>query len=311
MAEGSSVGCDLEDQSDVPPLEDMSELIQQVNKLREDASAGSSTTQSTKTTDTQPKKKPESSAECFKSAESQKTFGGFKKGFLTNPKPRKGNPVPSSKSVKKDADIPVIRPKNPEEKTKGMEIPEVQEAMKSTIPSLENKDWITEDLLKKIESNPSLAKLLMDPMFTAALSQVQTDPMKAVAMLESHPEMQKALQDFSGILGDHFTSLPGSSSAGMKPTTSNSQENNIGLSERSSTRQQPPVPPSPDDEAKMREILSDPEVMKVLQDHQIQRLLTLMKTNPEAAQLEVKNATPETRAKIQKLVDVGLLGFAQ
>lgn len=61
----------------------------------------------------------------------------------------------------------------------------------------------------------------------------------------------------------------------------------------------------------MREILSDPEVMKVLQDHQIQRLLTLMKTNPEAAQLEVKNATTEMRVKIQKLVDVGLLGFAQ
>lgn len=35
----------------------------------------------------------------------------------------------------------------------------------------------------------------------------------------------------------------------------------------------------------MRDILSDPEVMKVLQDHQIQRLLTMMKTNPEAAQL--------------------------
>lgn len=35
----------------------------------------------------------------------------------------------------------------------------------------------------------------------------------------------------------------------------------------------------------MRDISSDPEVMKVLQDHQIQRLLTMMKTNPEAAQL--------------------------
>lgn len=68
-------------------------------------------------------------------------------------------------------------------------------------------DWITDELLKKIESNPSLAKLLMDPTFTAALSQVQTDPMKALAMLESHPEMQKALQDFSGILGEHFTML--------------------------------------------------------------------------------------------------------
>ncbi|XP_078375599.1 uncharacterized protein LOC144658956 isoform X2 [Oculina patagonica] len=305
MAEGSSAGCDLEDESDVPPLEDMSELIHQVNKLREDVSCTSSAEQSTKTTDTEPKKTSESSA---KSAESQKTFGGFKKGFLTNPKPRKGNPTPSSKPAKKDADIPVIRPKNPEQKAKGMEIPEVQEAMKSSISSLENKDWITGDLLKKIESNPSLAKMLMDPKFTAALSQVQTDPMKALAMLESQPEMQKALQDFSGVLGEHFTTL-GNASAEMKPA--NSQETNIGLTERSSARQQPPVPPSPEDEAKMKEILSDPEVMKVLQDHQIQRLLTLMKTNPKAAQLEVKNATAEMRAKIQKLVDVGLLGFAQ
>ena len=31
--------------------------------------------------------------------------------------------------------------------------------------------------------------------------------MKAMPMLESHPEMQKALQDFSGILGEHFTIL--------------------------------------------------------------------------------------------------------
>lgn len=76
-------------------------------------------------------------------------------------------------------------------------------------------DWITEDLLKQIESNPSLAKMLMDPKFTAALSQVQTDPMKALAMLESHPEMQKALQDFSGILGEHFTTLGNTSAENM------------------------------------------------------------------------------------------------
>ena len=67
--------------------------------------------------------------------------------------------------------------------------------------------------------------------------------------------------------------------------TTNPQQSNIGLTERSSTRQQPAVPPSPEDEAKMQEILSDPEVMKVLQDHQIQRFLTMMKTNPDAAQL--------------------------
>lgn len=68
--------------------------------------------------------------------------------------------------------------------------------------------------MKKIEGNPSLSKLLMDPKFTAALSQVQTDPMKAMAMLSSNPEMQKALQEFSALLGEHFTSL-GNSAVGM------------------------------------------------------------------------------------------------
>lgn len=80
---------------------------------------------------------------CFckdsKPTESQRTFGGFKKGFLTNPKPKKVNFTLPSKPAKKSADIPAIRPKNPEQKTKGIEIPEVQEAMKSSIPSLENK----------------------------------------------------------------------------------------------------------------------------------------------------------------------------
>lgn len=47
--------------SDVPPLEDMSELIHQVNKLRKDVPPGYSAEQTTKTADKQPKKKSESS----------------------------------------------------------------------------------------------------------------------------------------------------------------------------------------------------------------------------------------------------------
>lgn len=307
MAEGCSASSEVDD-SDIPPLEDMTELIDQVNMLRKDVLPGRPMESSKIPTDPSTKKITESSSKnhSLAQSQSQKSFGGFKKGFLNNPKPKKGK-SPSLAEPRKKDDIPVIKPKNPEQKNKGMEIPEVQEAMKSNIPSLENKDWITEDLLKKIEGNPSLAKLLMDPKFTAALSQVQTDPMKAMAMLSSNPEMQKALQEFSALLGEHFTSL-GNSAVGMKSTVS--QDNDIGLTERASARQQPPVPPSPEDQAKMQEILSDPEVMRVLQDHQIQKLLTMMKTNPDAAQLEVKNANADMRAKIQKLVEVGLLGFA-
>lgn len=310
MAEGSSPRYELDDESDVPPLEDFSELIGEVNKLRTDDSHQSLAIESpsSKPKDEQVKKLPTSSSKDQKSSAPRvSNFGGFKKGFLNNTKAIKGKPALSSRPTTKADDIPLIKPKNPMERKNKMEIPEVQEAMKSNIPSLESKEWITDDLLKKIEANPSLAKLLMDPKFTAALSQVQADPVKAMAMLSSNPEMQKALQEFSGILGEHFTLLGHSEQGGEISTASR----NLGLTEHRTPTQQGPVSltPSPEDEAKMQELLSDPEVMKALQDHQIQKLLTLMKTNPDAAQLEVKNATADTRAKIQKLVEVGLLGF--
>lgn len=307
MAEGSSPRYELDDESDVPPLEDLSELIGQVNKLRTDDSHQSLAIESpsSKPKDQQVKKLPTSSSEDQKAPQRVSNFGGFKKGFLNNTKAKKVKPALSSRPTMKGDNLPVIKPKNPMERKNEMEIPEVQEAMKSNIPSLESKEWITDDLLKKIEANPSLAKLLMDPKFTAALSQVQADPVKAMAMLSSNPEMQKALQEFSGILGDHFSLLGHSEQISTAPR-------NIGLTEHRTPTQHGPVSstPSPEDEAKMQELLSDPEVMKALQDHQIQKLLTLMKTNPDAAQLELKNATADTKAKIQKLVEVGLLGFS-
>lgn len=282
MAEGSSPRYELDDESDVPPLEDLSELIGQVNKLRTDDSHQSLAIESpsSKPKDEQVKKLPTSSSEDQKAPQRVSNFGGFKKGFLNNTKAKKVKPALSSRPTMEGDNIPVIKPKNPMERKNEMEIPEVQEAMKSNIPSLESKEWITDDLLKKIEANPSLAKLLMDPKFTAALSQVQADPVKAMAMLSSNPEMQKALQEFSGILGDHFSLLGHSEQISTAPR-------NIGLTEHRTPTQHGPVSstPSPEDEAKMQELLSDPEVMKALQDHQIQKLLTLMKTNPDAAQL--------------------------
>ena len=71
--------------------------------------------------------------------QSAKTFGGFKKGFLNNRQATKGKLSSSSKPLRKEDDIPVIKPKNPKEKNRGMEFPEVQDALKSNVPSLENK----------------------------------------------------------------------------------------------------------------------------------------------------------------------------
>ena len=59
-----------------------------------------------------------------------------------NSKPKKETSNTSFKPLEKDTDIPVIKARNPEQK--GMEIPEVQEAMKSSgKPSLEGKGLVS------------------------------------------------------------------------------------------------------------------------------------------------------------------------
>ena len=76
-------------------------------------------------------------------------------------------------------------------------------------------DWITEDLLKKVECNPALANKLTDPKFREILEQVGTDPLKALSMIGKDPEMQKVMQEFSGLMGDYFTTLGDSMAQGV------------------------------------------------------------------------------------------------
>ena len=43
--------------------------------------------------------------------------------------------------------------------------------------------------------------------------------------------------------------------------------------------------PTKEDEAAMEKILANPEIMKALQDSEIQKLISSLKLNPDAAQL--------------------------
>ena len=90
----------------------------------------------------------------------------------------------------------------------------------------------------------------------------------------THVQTQNFLQEFCALMGDHFTQLAD------KETTSKPAANNAPLiSEVSSSAS----PPSEDDE-QMREKLAKPEVQRVLQEPEIQRLIVALKTKPEDAQ---------------------------
>ena len=68
-------------------------------------------------------------------------------------------------------------------------------------------DWITEDLLSKIEKNPKLMKQLEDPRFSQALTTFQANPQKALLAVQNDPEVNEFIQEFCGFLGEHFTTL--------------------------------------------------------------------------------------------------------
>ncbi|XP_045195278.2 uncharacterized protein LOC123550878 [Mercenaria mercenaria] len=350
---------------DVPPLEDMSELIKQVDALRElkhkeqtrptqvlqnghgdslrtkekipEPKEKKETKKKTEQPLTEKSEKSNSAASVESSAPTSKTgqgsgsstFGGMKKGFLFGGAPKSksvqenksivANKSQGSENVSKQSktggnktleDIPFVR-KNEGVKSEEFRFSEVQEAMEKTNSKLmENKDWVTDDLLSKLEKNEKLAKRLQDPKFIQAIGDFQKNPTEALQKYGNNAEVQEFFKDFCGLMGDHFSKLDdqqgraGQSSLPSQPKVVTG--GGADLQVRSSTN---PHQPTAADEAKMQEILSDPEIRDILVDPNIQDLFEHLRKDPEKGQRLLQTATGDLRQKIHRLVQAGLLQF--
>ncbi|XP_064628868.1 uncharacterized protein LOC135488262 isoform X2 [Lineus longissimus] len=320
----------MADNEDVPPLEDMSELLQQVEALREHKPSSVSKTTipekkipqsvsengDTNITSTPPGVGKESKEPVKKATgvSQPSTFGGFKKGFLfgsSNSKPSSQTSAAarttSKEPSKKVEEIPYIKPKDSQAKEKQNQMPEVQEAMKASQSLLDNKDWVTDDLLERVEKSPNLMKYLADPRFSQALAEFQTNPQGAQLKYADNPEVQLFFKDFCGLLGDHFSKI-----GTTRPNaTSTNNQGDIKFTQRprADIQEHNPNAPTPIEEKRMQEILSRPDVREVLMDPQVQSLFEQLKTNPSDAQKLLQTKDPALHRKISKLVDAGLLTF--
>jgi hypothetical protein len=170
------------DFDDVPPLEDMSHILDIKSKIP--------FLQTPKAAAQQPKQ--------TKSTE----FQGLKKGFFsttTRPKPKK------SKIIQEE--IPLIKPqttRNP------LEFDQVRDAMASQLDQSRtgisySSDWMSPSFLGKIERSTILAKAFQDPRFLQMSQQLARDPVRTLEMCKKeHPEWMEALREFSGMLGEVF-----------------------------------------------------------------------------------------------------------
>lgn len=273
-------------------------------------------------------------------------FGGMKKGFLFGSSSSTNKPKSaaekktgvkttissndnSSKSCvktsnsssancgdvsKTEEDIPLIIPRNYDQEKRDLNT----RLKVNDKPFIESKEWCNDDLLKKLEKHPELLRQLADPRIMEVMQKFRTNPQQALKECKKGTEVNQFMVEFSKVMGNHFTALADSApSEGVSPSTATPMTTatptiltrdmpGVDMSVRSSTD---PNQATADDEAKMREILKDQRVKDAVADPQIQALFGVLKTNPDQAQRMLQHLGPAGKAKVQTLVDAGLLGI--
>ncbi|XP_025098824.1 uncharacterized protein LOC112566709 [Pomacea canaliculata] len=207
-------------EDEIPPLEDMTELLNQIQSLQKKTESHwpegcrkISSHTSTAHSLSQPESISSVHFHSSKQCEQNTRFGGMKKGFLfgqSKPTPKtKNTDVVKEQNGDKcspEDSIPFLKPRT-ERKDSDLKFAEVQEAMESGQSVFRNKDWVTEDLLEKVQKNELLSKRLSDPHFMQAITDFQKNPQAAITKYQSNTEVWSLLKEFSGILGQHFMEL--------------------------------------------------------------------------------------------------------
>ena len=180
------------------------------------------------------------------------SFGGFQKGFL---KTKHKKEVPE--------DIALIE-SDPSKEGASFQMEEMKRAVddsmqQATVPLLP-ENWMTEELLSKVENNPLLAGAFKHPDFSQVLTRFTQNPTQALKDYGDTPEFREFFQEMCSTLGQHFTGL--ADEAEGDPVTEIEDE----------------------EDKKMREILGKEEVQEVMRDSRIRQLIMDMKDNPKRAQ---------------------------
>ncbi|EQC31369.1 hypothetical protein SDRG_10971 [Saprolegnia diclina VS20] len=179
------------------------------------------------------------------------SFGaGLKKGFFAAPARPKTTAPPTSKTAAKP-EIETLRPT----KKHALEFPEVQAAMQG----LATNDWMTPDFMDKLAKNPKLCVALQNPRFTTAIQELSTNPEKAMAKYQHDADVSTMLRDFMQFMGAHFEALGKAADADAAKA---SQRHALEAAAQ-----------TPQEQAQVQRILSDPELQAILSDPEMQAVL--------------------------------------
>lgn len=263
----------------------------------------------------------------------KKSFGsGLKKGFLSSggarPKAKKKAARAAAKrtaaaagsgaagSASAAPEIETIRPTNAPSAIDA----EVREGMRraAEATSKAQSQWCTPDLLKQVSDNPKLGAALGTPKFQALLAKMQANPQEAMREIQGSPETQELLNAFMGIMGGHFSKM-GAEGAEKEAAAKREREaaeqvargslarDVMQREEERRRRGEGSVLDnmSRSEESEVDAVLRNPEVVELLQDAELQRVIAAASRDPQAFRRAM--ADPRIAPKIRKMAEHGLL----
>lgn len=207
-------------------------------------------------------------------------------------------------------DIETLRPKSNmgrgEQSGKGFVMPEVQAAMENANPDLEalkKGEWATEDLMRKMASNPRLMAGMQNPHYKAVLDEMQRDPKSAMEKCKSDPGLAEFMREYMGMMGAHFESLGETQKEQARRTQQQQQQASTAVTDPEVAKEAA-LKALADKDPEVSKVLADQEIRKMLQDPALQARLQAC-NDPRV--LRENMADPVFRAQVKKLKDAGLI----
>lgn len=191
-----------------------------------------------------------------------------------------------------------------------------------------NTEWATSDLLETISNHPKLAAGMSNPKYTAALQSMQCKPKETMERLRNEdPEVLEFLNEFCGVMGDHFCKLGEEQKSTNAKATNNSNAGiekvrEMGVLEEKAMRKHKTEIDKLTNNTQNKSnntdiaaadehvasILSNDELRSILLDTKMQQILQECST--QNGKLHYYMRHEEYGPKLRKLMEVGLLRVA-
>ncbi|CAD7957602.1 unnamed protein product [Amoebophrya sp. A120] len=275
------------------------------------------------------KKQLQKEEEKKKQKELLKEGGLFKKGFLKGAGTKaasgsKSKAAEGAQQNKKRTDVVDLSEKVTK-KAPDLSLPEVQNAMKSTLQDTNN--WLTPELTRVFASRPDLVAGMQNPKVQECIQMMRSDPVAAKAKFQDDKEVVKYMEDFSRLMGTHFDVL----AKKAEKENQNTSNANTGGSGVGTTGSEPTAaskvskkstkPMAPDkafrkaaknmnlSEEENRKF-QDPRVVEAMMDPKVQQVIAMVKAGRGLDMRDIGRRDMDLFQKLRYLLDQGILGVS-